>query len=500
MFFSLYLSNLNGEFIKLFSEDIFTSGCMPQPKNYNPARGETPTYIKNRSRQSSGGLGDKSEIYYLNSYTGGTGSNASNSNNNTTFSGINFMSNGANSLEGGFGNNNHFRNLNSYSDTSGSLKGGAGKFRDRKSLYGDGIMYGSGESGLAPKKSHNNFLGVICDSETINRAFYNSSGKVSYISRMHSNSGSFSDFGNENNLYNFEGRPRVCSLAGQHISQHISPNSDTSIIASLRNQSLGHNRGASAYARESDAFSRNAAYYPRTLASQENVADAFGGPIKTFVGASDGEGVGSGDLPGAEYGGGYDARGVGIPINGSGVCPLSGTAAANAVNWNLEFKTDGEIIIHYPTSDNNNVWSVGGNGILYMASNHGGIDQGMMFRRLSPGKYQIVSNSQMCVTYIPARERFEMQRCHDTQFQEFAITYDLNGGNCCAYEIYQWIVTPFGRYRKEYDSKKHHRVGDRQHPLNGYYFNYSNAGLNELNREINMMASIVNAQNDLAQW
>lgn len=475
MFF--FLSILKGEFIKLFSEDIFTSGCMPQPQNYNPATGETPTYTKNRSRQSTHENNKNSAYRYLNTRTGGVGSNLANTYDS---------------------NSNKFSDFSAISGAANSLGEHSGSIQDIKSVLTDGPRSEGGGAKPASHTYNNGYSGAGNDQATVNRAFDNVSGKASYISRMRNNSGFNSGYGN--NFYNAAEQYAMGNLIGNRLSHNTGVDTDTSVFSSMRNLAPDNNMGASAYARASDALARNTAYYSRIPALQKNIGNGFDGSKNAVGIASDGEAVGSGDLPGAEYGGGYDSRGVGIPINGAGVCSISGTSAANAINWNLEFKTDGEIIIHYPTDDNNNVWSVGGNGILYMASNHGGIDQGMMFRRLSPGKYQIVSNSQMCVTYIPARERFEMQRCHDTQFQEFAFTYDLNGGNCCSYEIYQWIVTPFGRYKKEYDSKRHHRVGDKEHPLNGYYFNYSNAGLNELNRQINMAASIANAQNDLAQW
>ena len=101
-----------------------------------------------------------------------------------------------------------------------------------------------------------------------------------------------------------------------------------------------------------------------------------------------------------------------------------------------------------------------------LAPNSGGPDQSFFFKEISPDKYIIIDYKSQCIEFNTYKSTFECKKCTGSVFQNFVILYDMDGEACCSYVANKYVIKPFGRYRKIYDSMRHHRAGINNSILN----------------------------------
>lgn len=184
----------------------------------------------------------------------------------------------------------------------------------------------------------------------------------------------------------------------------------------------------------------------------------YGGETGSFAGTADGGGLVSPIKNVSDY--------------ATAVIPLISSVARYATNWIIKFDSNGKGIIHNPSDTT--VWSVSGGINIVLAPNSGGPDQSFFFKEISPDKYIIIDYKSQCIEFNTYKSTFECKKCTGSVFQNFVILYDMDGEACCSYVANKYVIKPFGRYRKIYDSMRHHRAGINNSITRAYLANYRN--------------------------
>lgn len=184
----------------------------------------------------------------------------------------------------------------------------------------------------------------------------------------------------------------------------------------------------------------------------------YGGESGSFAGTSDGGGIISQTEKVSDY--------------ATAIIPVISSVARYATNWIIKFEANGMGVIHNPSD--NTVWSVSNDINIVLAPNSGGIDQAFYFKEISPDKYRIIDHKARCIEFNTYKSTFECHKCNGSVYQSFVILYDMDGETCCSYVANKYVIKPFGRYRKVYDSMRHHRADSNSNITHAYLANYRN--------------------------